>query len=297
VYRALPTTYATLTPRKISHLKARFIAGSVGSAVAQWLGDASFAEHMNCTGNVRVILRDPRAYLEDIRLDGDTALVYLSLRPGRTYVLNVILKDHRGQTTTDPQIVDATPITIRLGREVHEVDLGLTDDIGTPYDAYFENSAVESWANLLPHLRTPSLRLARAAAFGFPPPVIVEHAPVNVHHEYHNHGQAGVIGPNAQLQDVSIDQTWQQAADTIDVAALAAELDRLVEALRSQATDHDRILSLAAVSGAAQEARAGRGAQALTHLAKATGKWVFDTATTIGTTIVTKLLEQQLGLS
>ena len=112
---------------------------------------------------------------------------------------------------------------------------------------------------------------------------------------YDVRGQAGAVGPNAHVHDVSFNQIWAQQGDDIDLAALADDLSRLRTALRERATtpEDDRIV--AEVGQAEISAGGGDGPGALRHLRSA-GKWAWETATAIGVGVAAAAIKAAAGL-
>lgn len=112
---------------------------------------------------------------------------------------------------------------------------------------------------------------------------------------YEVHGQAGAVGPNSHVHDVTLQQLWDQQSDRIDLPVLAAELARLRAALRERATTTDEDRAVAEVAQAEVSAARGDGPGALRSLRKA-GKWVLDTAVGMGVDVATAAITAALGL-
>lgn len=113
--------------------------------------------------------------------------------------------------------------------------------------------------------------------------------------KYNVSGQVGAIGPNAKAENNTFNQVFQQAAANIDLFALAAELASLRNSMRQQATEIEHDQAIACIGAAESAARKQDGAGALGHL-KSAGKWAFDVATKIGTTIAAKAIQTAIGL-
>jgi hypothetical protein len=112
---------------------------------------------------------------------------------------------------------------------------------------------------------------------------------------YDVRGQAGAVGPNAHVHDVSFNQIWSQQSEEIDLPALADELSRLRVALREQAKTPDDDRVVADVGQAELSAKSGDGPGALRHLRNA-GKWTLDTATAIGVGVAAAAIKAATGL-
>ncbi|MDP2220245.1 MAG: hypothetical protein Q8K34_08610, partial [Hydrogenophaga sp.] len=113
--------------------------------------------------------------------------------------------------------------------------------------------------------------------------------------QYNVTGQVGAIGPNAKAENNTFNQVLQQAASSIDLPALAAELASLRNSLRQQATEIEHDQAIACIGAAESAAKKQDGAGALGHL-KSAGKWAFDVATKIGTTVAAKAIQTAMGL-
>lgn len=114
--------------------------------------------------------------------------------------------------------------------------------------------------------------------------------------QYHISGQAAAIGPNARVEGNTFVQQWTQAASDLDLPALASELALLRAALRKEAQDIEHDQALASVASAEAAAKQSDGPATLKHL-KSAGKWAFDVATKIGTTVAAKAIQNAIGIS
>lgn len=106
--------------------------------------------------------------------------------------------------------------------------------------------------------------------------------------------QAGAVGPNSTATGNSLMQIHNQFQAEIDLKVLAPELAKLRSHLRKKAEiiEHDRALT--AIASAEKSARKGDATGALKFLKEA-GKWAFDAATEIGTSVAAKAIEIALG--
>jgi hypothetical protein len=114
-------------------------------------------------------------------------------------------------------------------------------------------------------------------------------------------GQAGAVGPGSHAENISFVQQWNQISSSDDPSALAAELSRLRQHLRTEATEPEHDVAIAALAEAEMKAGEGDGPAALEKLSglsrlKSGGKWAFGAATTIGTTVAAAALKTVLGL-
>jgi len=108
-------------------------------------------------------------------------------------------------------------------------------------------------------------------------------------------GQAGAMGPSAQATGNTFQQIWQQNQGSIDLRALAEELETLRRLMRKEATEPTHDVAIGEVAAAQTAASEGKGAKALEHLRNA-GKWAFDVSTKIGVGVATAALKTALGL-
>jgi hypothetical protein len=111
---------------------------------------------------------------------------------------------------------------------------------------------------------------------------------------YEVHGQAGAVGPNSHVHDVTLQQLWNQNSKQIDLPALAEELSRLRTALRERASTPDDDKAVAEVAQAELSAQQGDGPGALRNLRRA-GKWALDTAVAIGVNVATAAITAAMG--
>jgi hypothetical protein len=112
---------------------------------------------------------------------------------------------------------------------------------------------------------------------------------------YEVHGQVGAVGPNSHVHDVTLQQTWIELSDQIDLPTLASELSRLRIALRERATTIDDDKAVAEIAQAEIAAQHGDGPGALRNLKKA-GRWALDIALSIGVDVATGAIKVALGL-
>ena len=113
--------------------------------------------------------------------------------------------------------------------------------------------------------------------------------------QYNVTGQIGAIGPNAKAENNTFNQVMQQAASNLDLPALAAELATLRNSMRNQATEIEHDQAVASIGAAESSAKKQDGAGALEHL-KSAGKWAFDVATKIGTSVAAKAIQTAIDL-
>lgn len=110
---------------------------------------------------------------------------------------------------------------------------------------------------------------------------------------YNNYGQVGAMGDHAQASNFT--QAWANAGASIDLPALASELARLQDEMRSSANSSEELESLTAIARAKEAAEANDGPTALSYLAKA-GKWAFGVAEKIGVAVAAAAIKVSLGI-
>jgi uncharacterized protein YjbI with pentapeptide repeats len=113
--------------------------------------------------------------------------------------------------------------------------------------------------------------------------------------KYEISGQVGAVGKNARADHNTFNQLWNQSKDSIDLAKLAEELAQLRTALKQEAVEVEHDVAVGEVGQALIEAKAGNGSKVMGHL-KAAGKWAFDTATKIGTSVAADVIKKSMGL-
>jgi hypothetical protein len=116
-----------------------------------------------------------------------------------------------------------------------------------------------------------------------------------VRDQYNVTGQVGAVGPNATSKNNTFSQTFQQALSDINLSELATELSALRKSMRQEATEIEHDKAIACIGSAEGAAKDRDGAGALNHL-KSAGKWAFDVANKIGTTVAAKAIETAMGL-
>jgi hypothetical protein len=122
-----------------------------------------------------------------------------------------------------------------------------------------------------------------------------------VRDKYDTTGVTGAVGPGARgkvknVQAQNFKQGWQEIEkDGVDFQQLAVELGKLREAMSGRASSPEQQADLSLVEAAKNSAQGQDGPKVLALLSK-TGKWVFDVATTIGTTVAAAVLKKALGL-
>lgn len=114
--------------------------------------------------------------------------------------------------------------------------------------------------------------------------------PQTVHNQYIVN-QAGAVGPNAHVHDM----TFNQLQTGLNLTQLAAELSTLRTALKGRASEPEHDMAVGVIAEAEVAAKQGNGQKALAGLKKA-GKWTWEVATDIGTTLVAEVIKKQMGL-
>jgi hypothetical protein len=105
--------------------------------------------------------------------------------------------------------------------------------------------------------------------------------------------QIGAQGPEAKAKNFT--QQADQRRISIDLPALAVELDKLKQKLIQEATSAADYQAVVEVQAAKEAADAGDEPTIWQHLAKA-GRWAFDVAVDIGTEIAAKALSSAIGI-
>ena len=108
-------------------------------------------------------------------------------------------------------------------------------------------------------------------------------------------GQVGAQGPQAHAHDITFNQVWGEKGAGIDLAKLAVELSAVRTAMRKEATEPEHDVALGAIASAEQAAKQKDGPKVMEYLATA-GKWAFDVATKIGTSVAAEAIKATLGV-
>src|SRR6266508_2945267 len=112
---------------------------------------------------------------------------------------------------------------------------------------------------------------------------------------YNISGQAGAVGPNAHAHDMTFNQIGSRIENSMELTALAQELEVLRQALKKEATteEHD---SVVADVGKAKKAAEAKDSTKLAESLKSAGKWALDVATKIGVSLATEAIKQSTGM-
>lgn len=103
----------------------------------------------------------------------------------------------------------------------------------------------------------------------------------------------GFIGSNSIVSGNTFNQTNYSIPENLDYEQLQTELEKLKEELQKSANSPEEFSSLSHVASAEVASQKKDGNTVIKHL-KSAGKWVLDTATTIGVDIVTDLIKNQM---
>ena len=109
----------------------------------------------------------------------------------------------------------------------------------------------------------------------------------------YNVKQAGAVGPNSSSTNDTFIQQNNDLPENYDYDKLYNELLTLKSSLIQNATLPEHFQAIAEVASAENSAKEKNGSSVLQHL-KSAGKWVFDFATKVGTSVVSDLIKAQL---
>lgn len=115
---------------------------------------------------------------------------------------------------------------------------------------------------------------------------------------YNVSGQAGAVGQNAHAHDMTFNQLQQvgrQIEQSMDLAALATELEVLRQALKKESATEEHDSAVADV-GKAKKAAEAKDSAKLAEYLKSAGKWAFDVATKIGVSLASEALKHSMGM-
>ena len=108
-------------------------------------------------------------------------------------------------------------------------------------------------------------------------------------------GQAGAMGPNAKAENMNFVQILREAIGEHSLGELAADLEKLRAAMFAESKTTDQDEAVAAVAQAEDAAKKGDAKSVFGFLRKA-GRWAFDVATKIGTSVASKAIEKSIGM-
>lgn len=113
--------------------------------------------------------------------------------------------------------------------------------------------------------------------------------------KYKIKGQTGAVGPGAAAHDMTFNQIWNQVSPEIDMRQLSDELSQLRQGMKKESETLEHDTAIGEIAAAEIATQANDGPKALEHLKKA-GKWAFNVAENIGTTIAAEALKKAMGL-
>lgn len=107
--------------------------------------------------------------------------------------------------------------------------------------------------------------------------------------------QARAVGSNAHAHDMTFQQIGGNIERSMDLSALAGELETLRLAMKSEATEPEHDAAVGEVAKAGQAAKA-KDSSKIAESLKAAGKWALDIATKIGTSLASEAPKESLGI-
>ena len=116
--------------------------------------------------------------------------------------------------------------------------------------------------------------------------------------KYEISGQAGAVGPNAHANDNTfnlLQQIGSQIEKSMDLAALASELEVLRQTLKKEAVTEEHDLAVVDI-GSAKKAAEAKDSGKLAESLKSAGNWAFDVATKIGVSLASEALKHSMGM-
>jgi hypothetical protein len=94
---------------------------------------------------------------------------------------------------------------------------------------------------------------------------------------------------------MNFNQVWNQLSSEVDTMRLSEELTQLRLAMKKEAETLEHDTAVGEIAAAETAAKENNGPKILEHLKKA-GKWAFNVAENIGTTVATEALKKSMGL-
>jgi len=108
-----------------------------------------------------------------------------------------------------------------------------------------------------------------------------------------NQSTIGAVGSHATAKGNTFQQAVYTVPESLDYSKLREELIQLQEELRNKAQSAEQFAAIGGVAGAVEAAQKKEGNTVVKNLL-AGGKWVFETATKIGVSVVAHLIEQNM---
>lgn len=108
-------------------------------------------------------------------------------------------------------------------------------------------------------------------------------------------GQFGAVGTGATAHGFTFTQVWNQIENSVPLDQLAVELEKLREAMKTEAASAAGDRAIEAVAAAEVAAKAGSGPRALEHL-RNVGMWGLQIAEKVGVEVATAAIKSTLGV-
>jgi hypothetical protein len=111
--------------------------------------------------------------------------------------------------------------------------------------------------------------------------------------DQYNINQAGAVGPNSSSNNNVFNQTTYELPDNTNYELLSSELSQLKQSLIGSASLPEHYLAIAEVANAEEATKAKDDNKVVKSLLSG-GKWVLDAATSIGTSVVSEIINKQM---
>jgi hypothetical protein len=108
--------------------------------------------------------------------------------------------------------------------------------------------------------------------------------------------QVGAQGPYAHAHNMTFNQIWNDCQKDVNLPKLADELELIRKKIASQAGDSaEAAIAVGEIAQAEIAAKQNDGPKVMQHL-KSAGKWAFDFATSVGSSLVAEVIKKSMGM-
>lgn len=112
---------------------------------------------------------------------------------------------------------------------------------------------------------------------------------------YNISGQAGAVGPNSSVSNVTFNQVVNHIEKTMKISQLGDELNQLRNAMKKEAIETEHDIAISDIAKAEQAAK-NKDIYKITEHLKSAGKWALEIATKIGVPVATEALKKAIEI-
>ena len=118
---------------------------------------------------------------------------------------------------------------------------------------------------------------------------------INIMRDQYNVKQAGAVGPGSHSENSTFNNVIQNDGDTLNFIQLTEELQLLRQRMVNEAKVADEFVAIGEIAKA-EICASKKDTVGLQEHLKVAGKWAFDAATQIGTSLTAELIKKSIGL-